>query len=131
MVADFMETEAGVSSEDSLNTQVGRRKFRNSTSEAFTDKLKGVYIYRPADTGKLPTGHPSKKRKVTREQTTSTADLCPFVPLLNGDESERSVRLRYQTYEQLWSVQEAKIQVSIGNTHWLPWVYIYLWSRTF
>lgn len=117
MVADFMETETGGSSEDSLNTQVGRRKTVNSTSGAFTDTLKGVYIYRPADTGKPPNEHPSKKRKVTREQTTSTENLCPFVPLLDGDESEGSIRLRYKTYEQLWSVQEAKIQVSMDYTH--------------
>ncbi|KAL4784260.1 origin recognition complex subunit 3 N-terminus-domain-containing protein [Aspergillus varians] len=91
MVAEYMETEAGVSSEDLLNTQ-------------------GVYIYRPADAGKAHGERPSKKRKITQEPKKPSEDLCPFVALLNGDESERSVGLRYQTYEQLWSTQEAKIQ---------------------
>ncbi|KAL4913159.1 origin recognition complex subunit 3 N-terminus-domain-containing protein [Aspergillus aurantiobrunneus] len=91
MATDFMETEAGVSSENLSNTQ-------------------GVYIYRPADAGKAHGERRSKKRKVTQEPRKPIEDSCPFVPLLNGDESEKSVRLRYQTYEQLWSIQEAKIQ---------------------
>lgn len=34
-----------------------------------------------------------------------------FVPLLNGDESEASVQLRYKAYQELWAAQEEKIQV--------------------
>jgi origin recognition complex subunit 3 len=70
----------------------------------------GVYIYRPADPGKAHGERPLKKRKVTQEPKPPSEDTCPFVPLLDGDESEQSIKLRYQTYEQLWSVQEAKIQ---------------------
>lgn len=39
-----------------------------------------------------------------------------FVPLLNGDESTECVQLRYDTYKQLWSEQEHKIQVRHGST---------------
>ncbi|KAL4802890.1 origin recognition complex subunit 3 N-terminus-domain-containing protein [Aspergillus unguis] len=81
---EFMEPEAGVSSEDPSNNQ-------------------GVYIYRPADAAKLHGERPSKKRKITQVPTKPSEDICPFVPLLDGDENEESVRLRYQTYEQLWS----------------------------
>ncbi|KAL2824524.1 origin recognition complex subunit 3 N-terminus-domain-containing protein [Aspergillus cavernicola] len=70
----------------------------------------GVYIYRPALAGISQGERPSKRRKVAPEPKKSNDNTCPFVPLLNGDESEKSVRLRYQTYEQLWSTQEAKIQ---------------------
>ncbi|KAL4996536.1 origin recognition complex subunit 3 N-terminus-domain-containing protein [Aspergillus recurvatus] len=79
-----METEAGVSSEDFSSSQ-------------------GVYIYKPADAGKAHGERPSKKRKVTQEPKPPIEGTCQFVPLLNGDESEQSIRLRYQTYEQLWS----------------------------
>ncbi|RDW81778.1 putative origin recognition complex subunit 3 [Aspergillus mulundensis] len=88
---DSMEADAGVFSEDISNSQ-------------------GVYIYRPADAGKALGERLSKKRKVIQEPKKTREELCPFVPLLNGDESGKSVRLRYQTYEQLWSIQEAKIQ---------------------
>lgn len=39
-----------------------------------------------------------------------------FVPLLNGDESAECVQLRYDTYKQLWSEQEHKIQVGHEST---------------
>ncbi|KAL2814765.1 origin recognition complex subunit 3 N-terminus-domain-containing protein [Aspergillus granulosus] len=78
-------------------------------SESFSIN-QGVYIYRPADAGKAPGERPSKRRKVAQEPKETDNDISPFVPLLNGDEPEQSVRLRYQTYEQLWSIQEAKIQ---------------------
>ncbi|KAL4977821.1 origin recognition complex subunit 3 N-terminus-domain-containing protein [Aspergillus desertorum] len=79
-----METEAGVSLDNLSGSQ-------------------GVYIYRPADAGKAYGERPAKKRKVAQGFNSLIEDTCPFVPLLNGDESEQSVRLRYQTYEQLWS----------------------------
>ncbi|KAL5043189.1 hypothetical protein BDW71DRAFT_128806 [Aspergillus fruticulosus] len=85
------ETKAGISFEDISSTQ-------------------GVYIYKPADAGKTYGERPSKKRKVTQEPKLPIEDTCQFVPLLNEDESEQSVRLRYKTYEQLWSAQEMKIQ---------------------
>ena len=37
------------------------------------------------------------------------------MPLLNGDENAESVQLRYDTYRELWSKQENKIQVSQSN----------------
>ncbi|KKK17933.1 hypothetical protein AOCH_005591 [Aspergillus ochraceoroseus] len=91
MVADQVDTEIGVSSENLSNNH-------------------GVYIYRPADLGKSHGERPSKRRKVVQEVRGPSKDLCPFVPLLNGDEVEKSVQLRYQTYQQLWSAQEAKIK---------------------
>ncbi|KAL4752660.1 hypothetical protein BDW72DRAFT_191823 [Aspergillus terricola var. indicus] len=81
---ESMETDAGVPSETYSSSQ-------------------GVYIYRPADAGKAHGERPLKKRKVTQEPKPLSEDTCPFVPLLDGDESEQSIRLRYQTYEQLWS----------------------------
>ncbi|KAL3465388.1 origin recognition complex subunit 3 N-terminus-domain-containing protein [Aspergillus heterothallicus] len=70
----------------------------------------GVYIYRPADAEKPLGERPSKRRKVVQDLKKTDNNHCPFVPLLNGDEPEQYVRSRYQTYEQLWSTQEAKIQ---------------------
>lgn len=59
---------------------------------------------------------PSKRRKVS---STTDKDEQPdrqhFVPLLNGDENAESVQLRYDAYQELWSKQEHKIQVSQAN----------------
>ncbi|KAL4940525.1 hypothetical protein BDV06DRAFT_196523 [Aspergillus oleicola] len=96
MVLGILDADAGVPLDDFANTQ-------------------GVYIYRPADAAKPHGERPSKKRRVTQEHTVPGEDQCPFVPLLNGDESEKSVQLRYQTYEQLWSIQEAKIQEILND----------------
>ncbi|KAL4927905.1 putative origin recognition complex subunit 3 [Aspergillus undulatus] len=96
MVTDFLDADSGALPEVFSNTQ-------------------GVYIYRPADAAKPHGERPSKKRKVTQDPTISSEDSCPFVPLLNGDESDTSVRLRHQTYEQLWSAQEAKIQEVLND----------------
>ncbi|KAL4883638.1 origin recognition complex subunit 3 N-terminus-domain-containing protein [Aspergillus karnatakaensis] len=91
--------------------------------EAFPS-TQGVYIYKPADTGKPPSERPSKRRKVTQETKKSDAPpvtpnaapaICPFVPLLNGDETEESIQLRYKTFEQVWSAQEAKIQEILND----------------
>ncbi|KAL3475337.1 origin recognition complex subunit 3 N-terminus-domain-containing protein [Aspergillus californicus] len=83
------------------------------SAESFTNN-QGVHIYRPANAA-TSQERSSKKRKITQEPKKSDVNLCPFVPLLNGDESEKSVRLRYQTYEQLWSTQEAKIQAILDD----------------
>ena len=37
------------------------------------------------------------------------------MPLLNGEEDAESVQLRYETYKQLWSKQENKIQVILES----------------
>lgn len=77
-----------------------------------THIAQGVYVYQPAKPGKAPGERPSKRRKVIsandREQQ---PDAQCFVPLLNGEETSDSVNLRYDTYRQLWSEQENKIQV--------------------
>ncbi|KAL4969243.1 putative origin recognition complex subunit 3 [Aspergillus stella-maris] len=96
MVSKFLDADAGVPLEDISNSQ-------------------GVYIYRPADAPKPHGERPSKKRRVTQEHAAPSEDPCPFVPLLNGDETEKSVQIRYRTYEQLWSVQEAKIQEILND----------------
>lgn len=80
---------------------------------------KGVYIYRPANAkpNKPQNERPSKRRKVEpdgqgkQENKAQGTQVCPFVPLLNGEESAFSVDLRYNAYQRLWSKQEAKIQV--------------------
>ncbi|BCR90809.1 putative origin recognition complex subunit 3 [Aspergillus chevalieri] len=97
MDPDFLETEAPDSSRDGLNTQ-------------------GVYIYRPAKPNKPQNERPSKRRKVEsdgqerQDKKPQGTQACPFVPLLNGEESASSVDLRYNAYQRLWSKQEAKIQ---------------------
>lgn len=76
----------------------------------------GSYIYQPPKHGKSAGERPSKRRKVS--STTGRddqADQQRFVPLLNGDENAESVQLRYDTYQELWSKQENKIQVSRAN----------------
>lgn len=115
---ESMEAEAGVPSETYSGSQVCHPRVSDLAGETFTNNSKGVYIYRPADAGKAHGERPLKKRKVTQEPKPPSEDTCPFVPLLDGNESEQSIKLRYQTYEQLWSVQEAKIQAST-YTCWL------------
>ncbi|KAJ5552958.1 hypothetical protein N7494_002336 [Penicillium frequentans] len=71
----------------------------------------GVYIYQPAKAGKASGERPSKRRKVSmNKDSIEKLDGPGFVPLLNGDESAECVQLRYDTYKQLWSEQEHKIQ---------------------
>lgn len=83
-------------------------------SRTRTNGPKGVYIYTPADQSKSSGERPSKRRKVApkKEEEKEGLKAHPFVPLLNGEEDEQSVEARYKTYQQLWSTQEAKIQVS-------------------
>lgn len=72
-----------------------------------------MYIYTPADQRSKSSGErPSKRRKVAPKKEEEESKAHPFVPLLNGEEDEQSVEARYKTYQQLWSTQEAKIQVS-------------------
>ncbi|KAL5337801.1 origin recognition complex subunit 3 N-terminus-domain-containing protein [Aspergillus crustosus] len=98
MVSEPMDVDASAPLEDYTNTQ-------------------GVYIYKPANTGKDHGERPSKRRKITQEskQLDTAVESCPFVPLLNGDETEESIQLRYRTFEQVWSVQEAKIQEILND----------------
>lgn len=77
-----------------------------------------MYVYQPANAkpAKAQNERPSKRRKVgsekqePQEKGSHGTQGCPFVPLLNGEESESSVQLRYNTFERLWSEQERKIQ---------------------
>lgn len=78
------------------------------------NSTKGVYIYQPAKPGKAD--RPSKRRKVSTGDNQEQPTKQTFVPLLNGDESAECVQLRYDTYKELWSEQERKIQV--GNMEW-------------
>ncbi|KAE8145136.1 origin recognition complex subunit 3 N-terminus-domain-containing protein [Aspergillus avenaceus] len=86
-----LETDIQATTKDGTNTQ-------------------GVYIYRPANASKPHGERPSKRRKVQTDRKDQVIDSTPFVPLLNGDENETSVQLRYNAYQQLWSEQQAKIQ---------------------
>ncbi|EDP48882.1 origin recognition complex subunit 3, putative [Aspergillus fumigatus A1163] len=72
----------------------------------------GVYIYKPSIQNRSLGERPSKRRKVQSEQKAEIDSAYSFEPLLNGDEPEHAVKLRYETYQQLWSEQEAKIQIS-------------------
>lgn len=76
----------------------------------------GAYIYQPPKHGKSASERPSKRRKVS---LTSNSDdqwnRSHFVPLLNGEENAESVQLRHDSYHQLWSKQEHKIQVSLTD----------------
>jgi origin recognition complex subunit 3 len=80
----------------------------------FANAFQGVYIYQPAKPGKATSERPSKRRKVSSTDSRGqSADVQCFVPLLNGEENAESAQLRYETYKQLWSAQEDKIQVRI------------------
>ncbi|PWY71460.1 hypothetical protein BO70DRAFT_414589 [Aspergillus heteromorphus CBS 117.55] len=91
MDPDLLDAEPASAPKDGSNTQ-------------------GVYIYTPADQSNPSGERPSKRRKVVSENGQKERNCHPFVPLLNGDEDAKSVELRYTTYQQLWSGQEAKIQ---------------------
>src|SRR5699024_11078985 len=89
----------------------------------------GVYIYQPpnAKPGQVHNERPSKRRKVEsgrqekHEKGSRETQPCPFAPLLNGEESASSVELRYNTYQRLWSKQEAKIQVRMETVSDSPY----------
>ncbi|RHZ72595.1 hypothetical protein CDV55_103109 [Aspergillus turcosus] len=98
---------------------VSHEGFAMDTDHIETDALgpfkdgsnnQGVYIYKPSNQNKSHGERPSKRRKVQSGRKTEIDTVYPFVPLLNGDELESAVKLRYETYQQLWSEQEAKIQ---------------------
>ncbi|KAE8390696.1 origin recognition complex subunit 3 N-terminus-domain-containing protein [Aspergillus alliaceus] len=91
-----LETEAHGVAKDGSNTQ-------------------GVYIYRPATSAKAPGERPSKRRKVQPQTKEQKSESHPFVPLLNGEEDEKSVELRYNAYRRLWSDQETKIQEILSD----------------
>ncbi|CEO58573.1 hypothetical protein PMG11_03285 [Penicillium brasilianum] len=76
----------------------------------------GVYIYQPANLGKATGERPSKRRKVASTDSRETKpDAQCFVPLLNGEENAESAQLRFETYKQLWSTQEDKIQAILED----------------
>ncbi|KAJ5313853.1 uncharacterized protein N7443_000737 [Penicillium atrosanguineum] len=74
-------------------------------------QYQGVYVYQPAKSGKAPSERPSKRRKVssTGNGGQQSGAHC-FLPLLDGEETAECVQLRHDTYKQLWSEQEDKIQ---------------------
>ncbi|KAJ5675837.1 hypothetical protein N7462_008734 [Penicillium macrosclerotiorum] len=76
----------------------------------------GVYIYKPAKFGKATDERPPKRRKVslTDNEGKQHNEQC-FVPLLNGEETAECVKLRYDTYKQMWSEQEHKIQAILED----------------
>ncbi|PYH46669.1 putative origin recognition complex subunit 3 [Aspergillus saccharolyticus JOP 1030-1] len=91
MDADLLEADVGGAPRDGSHSQ-------------------GVYIYRPTNQSKSFAERPTKRRKVVRPNVIKAAKSHPFVSLLNGDEDANSIELRYRTYQQLWSAQEAKIK---------------------
>lgn len=78
----------------------------------WTDIFQGVYVYQPAKSGKATSERPSKRRKVSSiGDGAQQSDAHCFLPLLDGEETAECVQLRHDTYKQLWSEQEDKIQV--------------------
>ncbi|OKO94340.1 Origin recognition complex subunit 3 [Penicillium subrubescens] len=76
----------------------------------------GVYIYQPVKPGKATGERPSKRRKVSSTNNQGQrSDVQCFVPLLNGEENAESSQLRHETYKQLWSAQEHKIQAILED----------------
>ncbi|KAJ5577821.1 uncharacterized protein N7459_006785 [Penicillium hispanicum] len=76
----------------------------------------GVYIYQPAKPGKASGERPSKRRKVASTDARDQKSVAQsFVPLLDGEESTECMQLRYDTYKQLWSEQEHKIQAILED----------------
>ncbi|KAJ5082001.1 hypothetical protein N7532_011044 [Penicillium argentinense] len=79
-------------------------------------QYQGVYIYQPAKPGKPAAERAPKRRKVSSaDKGEHTFNNETFVPLLNGEESTESVQLRHETYEQLWKMQEDKIQAILED----------------
>lgn len=79
-----------------------------------TDKKQSVYVYQPAKAGKASGERRLKRRKVGSSESRKQQPAAQsFVPLLNGEETSECVRLRYDTYKELWSEQENRIQVGI------------------
>ncbi|KAJ5981619.1 hypothetical protein N7522_013247 [Penicillium canescens] len=75
----------------------------------------GAYIYQPQKHGKAGE-RPSKRRKVSASgNEKGHTDGQRFVPLLSGDENAQSVQLRHDSYQQLWSEQEHKIQAILED----------------
>ncbi|KAF3398243.1 Origin recognition complex subunit 3 [Penicillium rolfsii] len=76
----------------------------------------GVYIYQPAKPGKATGERPSKRRKVSStDNRERRSNVECFVPLLNGEENSESSKLRHESYKQLWSAQEHKIQAILED----------------
>ncbi|TGZ79618.1 hypothetical protein EX30DRAFT_333163 [Ascodesmis nigricans] len=70
------------------------------------------YLFNP-ERNDTPSTRPTKKRRTgSTKAKPSTApkstERCLFQPLLNGDEPEQAVRLRWMTYHRLWEAQELR-----------------------
>ncbi|KAH8148178.1 uncharacterized protein LAJ45_07630 [Morchella importuna] len=70
------------------------------------------YVYTPEDRDDRPT----KRRRTVKGKTKQTetesvqepSNKCPFPVLLNGEEKEETVKLRYETYCRLWGEQQER-----------------------
>ncbi|KAK2784729.1 hypothetical protein FQN53_008285 [Emmonsiellopsis sp. PD_33] len=84
------------------------------------DNLNGLehqssYVYQPSKKGGLQTERPSKRRKVSSSALPQKQDILPFAPLLEGDEAPECVKLRYDTFQELWANQEQEIQTILRD----------------
>ncbi|KAK2798785.1 hypothetical protein FQN51_007461 [Onygenales sp. PD_10] len=84
------------------------------------DNLNGLehqssYVYKPSKKGGLQTERPSKRRKVSSSALPQKQDILPFAPLLEGDEAPECVKLRYDTFQELWANQEQEIQTILRD----------------
>lgn len=77
--------------------------------------MKAAYIFNPDEDDDRQQQRPSKKRRVSKQtkQTKSkqAEESSTFVPLLNGAEKPRFVKLREKLYEQSWAKIDGRIQV--------------------
>lgn len=69
-------------------------------------------MYKPLGSLNARDERPSKRRKVSKPESSGDDASLPFAHLLDGKETADSVKLRYDLFQQVWSRQDDEIQVS-------------------
>jgi origin recognition complex subunit 3 len=89
--------------------------------EPLTNRIsQAAYIFDPSGDPD-DTTHPTKRRRVSKKLKTSAVhgakNLSSFQCLLQGAESEQSVKLRQEVFEKSWSVVDSRIQRILRDTN--------------
>ncbi|PUU81155.1 origin recognition complex subunit 3 N-terminus-domain-containing protein [Tuber borchii] len=76
----------------------------------------GCYIFTPDGEEDRPTKRRKTKGKQrAAEKTAIVEEKCPFPVLLDGKETESTLRLRYRTYCKLWEAQEKRTKAILDS----------------
>ncbi|KAI3329168.1 origin recognition complex subunit 3 N-terminus-domain-containing protein [Xylariaceae sp. AK1471] len=89
--------------------------------EAYEEKQhNAAYIFNPSGDPDDKT-HPAKRRRVSKKlnkpEVHSTKNVSSFQCLLQGNESEQTMRLRQEVFEKSWSVVDSRIQSILRDTN--------------